>query len=47
MTMRTERVCSREHPRLVQGLIRSFVQSEVASGVRGFLGNVRREMETT
>ena len=33
-------------PRLVQGLIRSFVQREVASSVRGFLGNVQREMET-
>ena len=34
-------------PRLLQGLIRSFVQNEAASGVRGFLDNVRREMETT
>src|SRR5262245_16221032 len=33
-------------PRLVQGLIRSFVQREAASAVRGFLDNVRREMET-
>jgi len=33
-------------PRLVQGLVRSFVQREAASAVRGFLGNVRREMET-
>ena len=34
-------------PRLVQGVIRSFVQREAAASVRGFLGNVRREMETT
>ena len=34
-------------PRLLQGLIRSFVQNEAASGVRGFLGNVQREMEKT
>ena len=33
-------------PRLVQGLVRSFVQREAASAVRGFLGNVQREMET-
>ena len=33
-------------PRLLQGLIRSFVQREAASAVRGFLDNVRREMET-
>ena len=33
-------------PRLVQGMIRSFVQREAASAVRGFLENVRREMET-
>ncbi len=32
-------------PRLVQGPIRSFVQREAASAVRGFLSNVRREME--
>ena len=32
-------------PRLLQGLIRSFVQREAASAVRGFLDNVRREME--
>ena len=32
-------------PRLVQGLIRSFVQREAASAVRGFLDNVRREVE--
>src|SRR5262249_1993763 len=32
-------------PRLVQGLIRSFVQREAASAVRGFLDNVRRELE--
>ena len=31
-------------PRLVQGLIRSFVQREAASAVRGFLDNVRREV---
>ena len=34
-------------PRLVQGVIRSFVQREGAASVRGFLGNIRREMETT
>ena len=34
-------------PRLMQGLTRSFVQSEAAASVRGFLGNVQREMETT
>ena len=34
-------------PRLVQGVIRSFVQREAVASVRGFLGNVRREMETT
>src|SRR5262249_8476893 len=34
-------------PRLVQGLIRSFVEREAASAVRGFLGNVQREMEKT
>src|SRR5215467_3593548 len=34
-------------PRLLQGLIRSFVEREVASSVRGFLGNVQREIETT
>src|SRR5215831_2872439 len=34
-------------PRLLQGLIGSFVQREAASAVRGFLGNVQREMETT
>jgi hypothetical protein len=34
-------------PRLMQGLIRSFVQREAASAVHGFLDNVRREMETT
>ena len=34
-------------PRLMQGLIRSFVQREAAASVRGFLGNVQREMETT
>ena len=34
-------------PRLVQGVIRSFVQREAAASVRGFLGNIRREMETT
>ena len=33
-------------PRLVQGLIRSFVQREAASAVRGFLDNVRREVES-
>lgn len=33
-------------PRLVQGLVRSFVQREAASAVRGFLDNVRRQMET-
>jgi len=32
-------------PRLLQGLIRSFVQNEAASAVRGFLDNVRREVE--
>jgi carbon monoxide dehydrogenase subunit G len=32
-------------PRLLQGLIRSFVQSEAASAVRGFLDNVRKEVE--
>jgi len=32
-------------PRLVQGLIRSFVEREAASAVRGFLDNVRRELE--
>lgn|SRR5512145_485360 len=32
-------------PRLVQGLIRSFVQREAASAVRGFLDNVRQEVE--
>ena len=32
-------------PRLVQGLIRSFVQREAASAIRGFLDNVRREVE--
>ena len=32
-------------PRLFQGLIRSFVQNEAASAVRGFLENVRREVE--
>ena len=34
-------------PRLMQGLVRSFVQREAAASVRGFLGNVQREMETT
>jgi uncharacterized membrane protein len=34
-------------PRLMQGLIRSFVQREAALAVHGFLDNVRREMETT
>ena len=33
-------------PRLVQGLVRSFVQREAASAVRGFLDNVRRQIET-
>jgi uncharacterized membrane protein len=33
-------------PRLLQGLIRSFVEREAASAVRGFLDNVRREVET-
>jgi hypothetical protein len=33
-------------PRLVQGLIRSFVEREAASAVRGFLDNVRHELET-
>ena len=33
-------------PRLLQGLIRSFVQREAASAVRGFLDNVRREVES-
>ena len=32
-------------PRLVQGLVRSLVQREAASAVRGFLENVRREFE--
>jgi uncharacterized membrane protein len=32
-------------PRLLHGLVRSFVQREAASAVRGFLDNVRREME--
>ncbi len=32
-------------PRLLQGLIRSFVEREAASAVRGFLDNVRREVE--
>ena len=32
-------------PRLLQGLIRSFVQREAASAIRGFLDNVRREVE--
>jgi hypothetical protein len=32
-------------PRPLQGLIRSFVQREAASAVRGFLDNVRREIE--
>jgi len=32
-------------PRLLQGLIRSFVQREAASAVRGFLDNIRREVE--
>ena len=34
-------------PRLVQGLVRSFVQREAAASVRGFLGNIQRELETT
>ena len=34
-------------PRLVQGVIRSFVQREAVASVRGFLGNVRRELGTT
>jgi len=33
-------------PRLLQGLIRSFVEREASSAVRGFLDNVRREVET-
>jgi hypothetical protein len=33
-------------PRLVQGLIRSFVQREAASAVRTFLENVQRTLET-
>jgi hypothetical protein len=32
-------------PRLLQGLIRSFVQREAASAVRRLLDNVRREVE--
>jgi len=32
-------------PRLMQGLIRSFVQREAASAVRGFLDNVRQAIE--
>jgi len=32
-------------PRLLQGLIRSFVHREAASAVRGFLDNIRREVE--
>ena len=32
-------------PRLLQGLIRSFVERETASAIRGFLENVRREVE--
>jgi hypothetical protein len=32
-------------PRLLQGLIRSFVQREASSAVRGFLDNVRREVK--
>ena len=34
-------------PRLVQGVIRSFVQREAAASVRGFLSNVQQELETT
>jgi hypothetical protein len=34
-------------PRLVQGVIRSFVQREAAASVRGFLDNVKREVEKT
>ena len=32
-------------PRLLQGLLRSFVDGEVVAATRGFLGNVRRELE--
>jgi hypothetical protein len=31
----------------MQGVIRSFVQREAAASVRGFLGNVQRELDTT
>src|SRR5262245_13308978 len=34
-------------PRLVQGVIRSVVQREASSSVRGFRGNVQQEIETT
>jgi len=32
-------------PRLLQGLLRSFVQNEAVAATRGFLGNVRRALE--
>ncbi len=32
-------------PRLLQGLIRSFVEKEAASGVTGYLDNVKRTLE--
>src|SRR5262245_10167040 len=34
-------------PRPVQGVIRSVVQREASSSVRGFRGNVQQEIETT
>jgi hypothetical protein len=32
-------------PRLLQGLLRSFVRGEAVAATRGFLGNVRRALE--
>jgi polyketide cyclase/dehydrase/lipid transport protein len=32
-------------PRLLQGLLRSFVQGEAVAATRGFLGNVRRALD--
>jgi hypothetical protein len=34
-------------PRLFQGLIRSFVESEAADAVKQYLANVKRSLEKT
>ena len=45
ITLRQEVAPETPVPRLVQGLIRSFVEGEAASSVEGYLDNVKRALE--